>query len=185
MTPGLPLRTARLVLRPFEPGDLDDLHRYLAIPAVHRYLYTSAFTRSRSRSNLRRKIRDRAIDRQGDTLSLAMELAESGKVVGDVMLHLSSLEHRQGEIGYVLNPQYERQGFMTEAARALLEAGFGPVGLHRIIAKADARNRASIRVMERLGTLREAHRVENEFVKGEWTDEVEYAIREEQFRGRG
>ena len=47
-----------------------------------------------------------------------------------------------------------------------------------------ARNDASIRLMERLGMRREAHLVENEFLKGEWTDSIVYAILETEWRDR-
>ena len=48
--------------------------------------------------------------------------------------------------------------------------------VHRVFGQIDARNTASARVLERLGMRREAHLVENEWVKGEWTDEVIYAV---------
>ena len=50
------------------------------------------------------------------------------------------------------------------------------------MARLDARNTASAKVLERLGMVREAHLRENEFVKGEWTDEVDYAILEDEWR---
>ena len=58
----------------------------------------------------------------------------------------------------------------------MLAIGFDGLGLHRIVGRLDARNRASARVLERLGMRREAHLVENEHVKGEWTDELVYAL---------
>jgi RimJ/RimL family protein N-acetyltransferase len=45
-----------------------------------------------------------------------------------------------------------------------------------VCGRIDARNSASAAVLERLGMRREAHFVENEWVKGEWTDEVVYAV---------
>ena len=54
--------------------------------------------------------------------------------------------------------------------------GFDELGLHRIEGRIDARNTPSARVLERLGMRREAHFVQNEFIKGEWTDEVVYAV---------
>jgi RimJ/RimL family protein N-acetyltransferase len=64
----------------------------------------------------------------------------------------------------------------------MLRLGFEELGLHRIFAESDARNAASMRVMERLGMRREAHFVENEFLKGEWTDGVVCAILEREWR---
>jgi RimJ/RimL family protein N-acetyltransferase len=93
-----------------------------------------------------------------------------------------SAEHRQGEVGYILHPAHERRGYATEGARAMLALGFDGLGLHRIYGRIDARNAASARVLERLGMRREAHLVENEWVKGEWQSELVYAILAREWR---
>ena len=95
-----------------------------------------------------------------------------------------SQEHKQGEVGYVFNPAYHGRGLATEAVGALLRLGFEGLGLHRITGQLDARNTASARVLERAGLRREAHLVENEFVKGEWTDELIYAILRSEWAAR-
>ena len=58
----------------------------------------------------------------------------------------------------------------------MLRLGFEELGLHRIIGRCDGRNEASARLMAKLGMRHEAHFVRNEIVKGEWTDEVVYAM---------
>ena len=114
--------------------------------------------------------------RGGQALCLVAELAQPGELVGDCVLFWRSQQHQRGEIGYVFNPAYHGRGLATEAAGALLRLGFEGLNLHRIVARCDARNGASARVMERLGMRREAHLVQNEFFKGEWADELIYAI---------
>ncbi len=59
---------------------------------------------------------------------------------------------------------------------AVLDFAFGPIGLHRVIGRLEQRNVGSVRVLEKLGMRREAHLVENEWVKGEWQSELVYAI---------
>ena len=54
-----------------------------------------------------------------------------------------------------------------------------------IIARLDARNTASARVLEHLGMRREAHFVQNEFFKGEWSDELVYAMLNDEWRESG
>jgi RimJ/RimL family protein N-acetyltransferase len=112
----------------------------------------------------------------GQGITLVADLAQTGELVGDCMLFWRSQEHKQGEVGYIFNPAYHGRGLATEAVGALLRLGFEGLGLHRIAGHLDARNTASARVLERAGLRREAHLVENEFVKGEWTDELIYAI---------
>jgi hypothetical protein len=53
----------------------------------------------------------------------------------------------------------------------LLKLAFDVFGLHRVIGRLEPRNTGSARVLERLGMRKEAHFVENEFVKGEWQSE--------------
>jgi RimJ/RimL family protein N-acetyltransferase len=96
--------------------------------------------------------------------------------VGDCTLFWLSQIHQQGEIGFIFHPAFQGRGLASEAAGAMLRLGFEGLGLHRIIGRCDGRNQASAGVMERNGMRREAHLIENEFVKGEWTDELIYAI---------
>ena len=64
----------------------------------------------------------------------------------------------------------------------LLRLAFEELGLHRVYGRAEPRNTASARVMEKLGMQREAHLVENEFVKGEWQSELVYSILDREWR---
>lgn len=125
---------------------------------------------------LERRQGQAGIDEEGHGLVLVATLRNSGEMVGDVLLRWVSQTHRQGEIGFILHPDHHGHGYATEAGEVMLKLGFGDLGLHRIVARCDARNQASVRVMERLGMRREAHLRENEFVKGEWCDELVYAI---------
>jgi RimJ/RimL family protein N-acetyltransferase len=58
----------------------------------------------------------------------------------------------------------------------MLRVAFADLGLRRVVGRMDARNTASAGVLERLGMRREAHLVENEWVKGEWCSELDYAV---------
>jgi RimJ/RimL family protein N-acetyltransferase len=118
---------------------------------------------------------------EGDSLILGAELASRGQVIGDVMLRFQSAEHRGGEVGWVLNPDHSGQGYATEAVHAVLHLAFDQLGLHRVVARIDARNDASLRLAARLGMRREAHLVANEWFKGEWSDEVDFALLEDEW----
>ena len=120
--------------------------------------------------------RPQTIDQEGDAIILGAELMESGKLIGDVMLRWLSAEHSCGEIGYVFSPAYSGRGYAAEAAHAGLHLAFDDLGLHRVIARVDARNSASARLAIRVGMRQEAHMVENEWFKGEWTDEIDFAM---------
>lgn len=182
--PRYPLRTERLDLRPFTETDLDVVHTLHSNPDVVRYLYWGPNDEETSRVMLARKMRRTALIDAGDSLSLAVVVRESGRVVGDAAFFWHNAQHRSGEIGYIFDPAFHGHGYATEAGTELLRFGFENVGLHRITGRLDGRNTASARVLERLGMRREAHLVQNELVKGEWTDEVIYAMLEDEWRDR-
>jgi RimJ/RimL family protein N-acetyltransferase len=184
LRPTYPLETARLVLRPFSPGDLEGLHAFHSLPEVARFLYWEARDLEQVREVLEAKVGQRALEDEGQVLALAAVLRETGTVVGEVSLHWLSRRHRQGEIGFVFHPRYQGRGLATEAAGVMLGLGFDGLGLHRLIGRCDALNLASARLMERLGMRREADFVHNEIFKGSWGDELVYAMLEDEWRAR-
>jgi RimJ/RimL family protein N-acetyltransferase len=176
LRPAYPITTSRLLLRPFRHDDLDDLHAIQSRADIARYLYWEPRSREEVAEKLAERTTMTAVAKERDSVLLAVVLRDSGTLIGDVNLWWLSEEHRQGEIGFVFHPDHHGHGYAGEAATEMLRLGFEGLGLHRIIGRADGRNRASARLMEKLGMRREAYFVQNEFVKGEWTDEVVYAM---------
>lgn len=172
----LPIDTDRMLLRPYRDDDLADLAGLLAIPEVMQYLFEEPMTREDLAKVLRTRIPLQSIQKDGDRLALAATLRSRETLIGTVNLTLRSLEHRQGEIGYVFHPDHQGKGYATEAANAMLKIGFEQADMHRIYGRCDVRNGASARLMERLGMRQEAHLVENEWFKGEWGSEFVYAM---------
>ncbi len=170
------IATERLVLRPFVATDVDDLCAIQSRADVVRYLYWGVRTRAEVVDVLVDRAPMTRLDVEGDVLDLAVQRQDTGRVIGDVSLRLASLEHRQGEIGFVFHPDHQGQGYAREAATAMLDLAFGSAGLHRVYGRTDARNTASAGLMRRLGMRQEAHFVHNEMFKGEWSDELVYAV---------
>ena len=174
--PHAPVQTTRLTLRPFELGDLDDLLAYMSRPDTVRYLYAGVKDRAGAQELLARWMAGSSMSQAGERLVLAVTPQGGRRVMGEVMLMWRSQEHQQAELGYVLHPDFQGQGYAYEAAAAMLGLGFKEYNFHRIYARCDARNTASYKLMQRLGMRREAHFIHNEMVKGEWSDELQYAI---------
>jgi RimJ/RimL family protein N-acetyltransferase len=179
-----PIATERLVLRPFAPDDFDALFSYQSRTDVATWLTWDARGEDEVRVALGQKLASVAIADEGDVLALALTRKDTSELVGDVILALVSAEHRTGEIGYIVHPDHQGLGYMTEACREILRIAFDDLGLHRVIGRLEPRNHASARVLEKLGMRREAHFVENEFIKGEWQSEAIYAILDREWRDR-
>jgi RimJ/RimL family protein N-acetyltransferase len=182
--PERPIETARLTMRPFTPGDFDDLYAFQSRPDVARYLSWDARDRAQVQKALARQCEETTLSAEGDWLTFAVVWREAGKVVGEAGLKLISWENQQGEIGFVFHPGYHGRGLATEAAESLLTLGFDTIGWHRIIGSCDARNHPSARLMERIGMRREAHFVHYRMAKGQWADELVYAILDLEWRAR-
>jgi RimJ/RimL family protein N-acetyltransferase len=179
-----PLKTGRLVLRPYREEDLDALYDIQCRPDVARYLYWSPRSRREVREALTTRITHSSLEDDGDGMVLAVLRRDTGELIGDVNLMRLSREHGQGEIGFVFHPDHHGRGFATEAAEEMLRLGFETLRMHRIIGRCDARNTASAGVMQRLGMRKEAHFKENELVKGHWCDEYIYALLADEWSSR-
>jgi RimJ/RimL family protein N-acetyltransferase len=174
--PSWPITTERLLLRPFGQDDLASFHAIHSDEEVVRWLLNDVRSLEETRAVLDRKIAAGDPQGEGDWLSAAVVLQGSGELIGDMSLHWASEEHAQGEIGFVFARAHHGKGYATEASRPILDFAFGGLRLHRVIGRLEPRNVGSGRVLEKLGMRREAHFVENEWIKGEWQSEVVYAI---------
>jgi RimJ/RimL family protein N-acetyltransferase len=184
LAPTYPIRTERLLLRPFVESDLEAIVDLESREDVVRYLMWGPMDRDAAAAFLQRRLGQTAIDGDDSALVLAATVPPDDRLIGEFMLRLKSATHRQGEIGWTIHPDAQGRGYGTEGARELLRLGFEELGLHRIVADADPRNAGSIRLMERLGMRREALTRDALFVKGEWVGEVLYAMLEDEWRER-
>lgn len=184
MTPAAPfLTTDRLRLRPLSLTDVDDILEYQSDPDTVRYIPWP----QRSRDDVLRALEEhatRAVETpgvDGEFVLLAWELHDGGRVIGQSNLSIESAQHRHASIGWVTHPAHLRRGYALEATTALLDWAFATLGLHRVTATIDSRNLASARFAERLGMRLEAHHIDDEWFKGEWTSTWTYALLEREW----
>ena len=166
------------MLRPYQERDFDLLYRLQSDPVVVQWLYNGTRDEAETRVLLERKLAGAELREEGDWLSCVV--AAAGEPVGDIGFNWVSVEHRTGELGFMFDPRSQGRGYATEAARAIVDWAFG-AGFHRVIGRTETRNAASARVLEKLGMRLEAHLVENEWIKGEWQSELQYAILEREW----
>ena len=189
LRPSYPIRTERLLLRPLTVADADALLAYRGRDDVSRYVPFEPMSREYILELIAGRWARTELTDEGQSLTLGAEvaetgLAETGELTGDVVLFWHSREHAGGELGYVFNPALGGRGYATEAANAMLRLGFEGLGLHRIVARIEERNEPSVKLARRLGMRQEARLVDNEFFKGEWSTEVDFAMLAEEWYGR-
>jgi RimJ/RimL family protein N-acetyltransferase len=184
LSPAYPIMTERLLLRPTTIADVDAMLAYKSRPDVCRYLPYEPMSRDEVVDRIAGPWSRTALTEEGQALNLGVEERSWRRLIGDVVLFWRSAANRAGEIGYVFAPEAGGHGYATEAANVLLGLGFDGLGLHRITARLDARNAPSVRLLERLGMRREAHHLQDEWFKGEWSDTLVYALLADEWRGK-
>lgn len=171
----------RLVLRPFALTDAADVQRLagdraiadmtLNVPhpypdgAAERWIATAA-----------------ALYAHGEEARFAITTAPDG-LVGAVGLRIVP-RHRHAELGYWIGREFWGRGYATEAARLVVEYGFGELGLHRIVAHHLTRNPASGRVLLKLGMRHEGHAREHVLKWGQFEDLEAYGLLSREYRGQ-
>jgi RimJ/RimL family protein N-acetyltransferase len=143
----LPIETARLLVRPFEPDDVDSMAKIYGDPDVMRHVSIGVLDRERTTALL--EDYRRAQERHGFS-SWAVTEKESGTVVGDVGFGRYA-PTGEPELGYTLAAEFWGRGYALEAARACVAAAFVHLSYPRLVAKVQPDNERSLRLAERLG----------------------------------
>jgi RimJ/RimL family protein N-acetyltransferase len=104
----------------------------------------------------------------------------NGPLIGDIGLHFLE-DGAQMEIGYTLAPEHQGQGYAFEAVKAVIDFLFLDLKKHRVTASVDPENQRSINLLKKLGFRYEAHFVKSFLIRGEWCDDIIYAVLEEEW----
>jgi RimJ/RimL family protein N-acetyltransferase len=173
------LTTSRLVLRPFEFGDVDDITAYAADEEWGRYL-------SNTPQPYRREDAVQFVARQALTdraVHPTWAIVHDSTAVGGINIRFY-YEYVVAEMGWSIHRRLWNRGLATEAARAVVDLAFGAhAELRRIGARADTRNVASHRVMEKLGMRKEGTLRQARVARGECIDEVHYGLLRPEWEG--
>lgn len=86
------------------------------------------------------------------------------------------------EIGYVVLPEYQRQGYCSEAVRALQTFAFKELGAHKVVGMCNSENHGSSSVMEKSGMKKQGVFRKEYLCHGKWVDQFYYSILDEEFQ---
>ena len=145
------LETERLVLRNYELNDINDFYEYMKLEYTALHDDFDPLTYEESVDLLQRRV--------NKDNYLVVELKNDNKVIGDVSFDLE--EFNTYIISYDFNVSYEKNGYATEACKALVEYIFSSLGGRRVYAECNEENIKSIKLLERLNFRKEAHFIED------------------------
>ncbi|WKN41202.1 GNAT family N-acetyltransferase [Tunicatimonas pelagia] len=176
------LITDRLQLKIITSDDLDDIHYLHSLPETDRY-------------NTLGIPEDRAVTEAIVQQWLNQQQAEPNhhftwrisdratqNFIGLIALHLGEERFQLATVWYKLLPVFWGKGLATEALNEVLRFGFKELHLHRIEAGCATKNIASARVLEKVGMQREGSKRKVLPIRGQWVDNHEYAILEEDWK---
>ena len=164
------LDTSDLHLRPIRLSDAEGMFAMLSDEESMKYWCAPPIAEISDALEVLRK--DVESDAKGNSLCWAVTLKGRDDLIGKCILFQFSEENHRAEIGFILNRNYWRHGFMFQALEAVIDFALGPLNLHRIEADVDPDNAGSLGVLEKLGFKREGLFRDRWLLYGEWVDSV-------------
>ena len=160
------LTTERLELRKMCVSDAVDMYDYAKRREVTKYLLWSPHPSAEYSKTFLKFVSKKY--RSGQFYDWALVERSSGKMIGTCGFTSIDIEHKKGEIGYVINPDFWGLGYAPEAALEMLRFGFSELELNRIECRFMKENEASFKVMKKLNMTFEGYMRDAMYVKGEY-----------------
>ena len=175
------LRTKRLKLEEISLSDLDTIHRLHSLPETDEFNTLGIPETIQATECLLIQWIDQQKTKPRMSYIFSIKLIETNQFIGLIALILGKPKYKIAEVWYKIHPDYWGQGNATEALTKLLEFGFVDLGLHRIEAGSAIENKASIKVLEKVGMTREGIKRKILPIRGKWIDNYFYSILETDF----
>ena len=146
------LETTRLMLRPMQAADIDDLLLIFTDPKVMAPFDSPPFDRQQMSDWLQRNLNHQEEFGYG---LFSVILKSNGLLIGDCGLEVMGIDGTHAaELGYDFRSDYWNQGYATEAASAVRDYALNVLGLPHLISLIRVQNAASQRVSEKIGMER-------------------------------
>lgn len=174
------LETERLLLRRVAASDIKEIRELRGNPETMKFIPRPLVTTDEEALEHFKMIDEKIENNTG--INWAITLKGNPKLIGIIGHYRIQPENHRCEIGYMILPQYNGQGIVTEAIKAVLEYGFDDLKMHSIEAVIDPENFASERVLIKNGFVKEAHILENELWDGKFWDTVIYSLLKRNFK---
>ncbi len=180
------LQTNRLIIREYVEGDLWDFHRLLT---------------NRQAMALMPEIKSDSVDDTIKTLFesiqesklihrskyfFAIEHMTTGKYIGEIgyLVLFDTEEGKVVNLGYFISPEFWGQGYMFEAATAVVDNMFKEQNVLKVEAGCLSDNLASIGIMKKLGMTQESYMVKHMYHNGKLHDRVDYRLLKSEWEQR-
>ncbi len=145
------IHTSRMILRPIDFSDADSIYAYAKNPNVCKY---TLWEMHQSVQDSQDYIKDYIFDyyAKGVPEPLGIALKENPKkIIGTVGCFWTSKSAKAMELAYAIGEEHWGKGLVPEASKAVMDYCFKEYNLKRIQARCKTENKASAKVMDKLG----------------------------------
>ncbi|MDP4220594.1 MAG: GNAT family protein [Bacteroidota bacterium] len=177
------IETERLILRPLTLEDAEAVYTYGSDPEVTKNVSFDTHKSIEDSITFLRKILD-SYSKGIDPASLGIVTKASSNLIGTIGYLNWNADQKRIEIGYAIAQPYWNKGYVSEAARALIDYLFRNSELERIEAICRVPNVGSARVMEKAGMTFEGILRKRVFFKGELHDMKMYSLLRDEWQGK-
>ncbi len=168
------IKSSRLFLTEVEEKDVHELFFLRSDPSVMTYLDKEPAKNLNEILAHIKRLHDMKVSHIG--LNWGLRLEENGKLIGCCGIWQFDKTHHRASIGYVLHPDYQGKGLMSEAVNAIVEKAFDDFNFHSIEANINPANDKSRTLLERAGFKQEGHYKDRFYFKGKYLDTAIYTI---------
>ena len=168
------IETERLILRPVTLKDASDLFAYGSDEITTRFVFERYQNLDEARIGIAKYFMKNPFGKY------AIELKATGRMIGTIDLRVDE-NNNKAELGYILNQDYQGNGYATESATQLLHFAFNILKLNCVFARHDINNPKSATLMQRIGMYYEATLYQDTIHKGKIVDLAYYKILRETF----
>src|SRR6478736_4912476 len=169
------LKTKRLILRQANTEDANAILTLRSNEQVMKYIPRPYLKNITDALDLIAMLDDKIEHGIGINWGISF-LEDPKKLLGIIGYYRMKPEHYRAEVGYMLLPEYNGKGIVSEALQKVVEYGFKEMKLHSIEAILDPENKGSEKVLLKNGFVKEAHLIENEYYEGRFLDSMIYSL---------
>lgn len=141
------ITTNRLLIRPIQMDDLNDIYEYASDSSINMMMFLPKETKEETKEFVLFAINEWEKENPKDREYVILL---NGKIIGGINLEALN-EKNKYEIGWIIHKNYRRNGYATEAAKAIIEYAFKSLNANYIQAHCDINNIASKKVMNNTG----------------------------------
>jgi RimJ/RimL family protein N-acetyltransferase len=172
------LQTARLSMQEVSPADLAEIHILHSLPETDEFNTLGIPDTIQTTKHIVSEWINQQHTTPRVSYTFCIKTQITNEFVGLIALNLGKLNFKIAEVWYKIYPAYWGQGYATETLTELLKFAFSSLKLHRIEAGCAVENIASIKVLEKVGMIKEGRKRRILPIRGTWVDNYFFAILE-------